>query len=62
MAATGAGAYEVTDLATGLTTLRAFDAAGTFTKLADGAVESLRVTTTQVQWTQAGTGFAAPLP
>jgi hypothetical protein len=62
MAATGAGAYEVTNLASGRTTLQAFDAAGTFSKLADGAVDGLRVTPTQVQWTQAGTAFAAPLP
>ena len=62
MAATGAGAYEVTSYETGLTTLQAFDAAGTFSKLADGAVDGLRVTPTEVQWTQNGAAFSAPLP
>jgi hypothetical protein len=62
IAASGAGAYEVSDLAAHTTTLRAFDAAGAFTTLADGPVEALRVTSTQVFWTQAGVEHSAPLP
>ena len=62
MAASGAGAYEVTDLATETTTLQAFDPAGVFTKLADGPVEALHVTRTQIHWTQGGAPYTAPLP
>jgi hypothetical protein len=62
MAASGAGAYEVTDLATSTTTLQAFDPAGAFTKLADGPVDALRVTTTQITWTQGGVAYDAALP
>jgi len=62
LAASGAGAYELTDLATATTTLQAFTPAGVFTKLADGPVEALRVTRTQVVWMQGGVTHAAPLP
>jgi len=62
MAASGAGAYEVTDLATKTTMLQAFNPAGALTKLADGPVETLHVTRTQVHWTQAAVSYSAPLP
>jgi hypothetical protein len=62
MAASGAGAYEVTDLATDTATLQAFDPAGAFTKLADGSVEALSVTGTEIQWTQDAVPYSAPLP
>jgi len=58
----GAGAYGLTDYASGVTTLQAFDAAGAFTKLADGAVQGLRVTSTEIRWMQAGVGHTFPLP
>jgi hypothetical protein len=62
MAATGAGAIELTDLATGRTTLRAFSPAGTFATLAEGPVDGLRIQGTQLLWTQAGIQQSAPLP
>jgi hypothetical protein len=62
MAATGAGAYELTDFATRTTTLQAFSPGGAFTKLADGAVDALRVTSAGIAWTQAGAQHTAPLP
>ena len=62
MTATGAGAYEVTDLATQTTTLQAFSPNGAFTKLADGTVEALRVTSAGIVWTQSGVQQTAPLP
>jgi hypothetical protein len=62
MAASGAGAYEVTDLSTSTTTLQAFAPAGAFTKLADGPVDALRVTSTQITWTQGGVAYDAALP
>ena len=62
IAPSGAGAYELTDYASGVTTLQAFNAAGAFTKLADGAVDALRVTRMQIRWTQAGMGHTAALP
>ncbi len=62
VAANGAGAVEVTDNATGATTLQAFDRAGAFSKLADGATDALRVTSTQITWTQHGMPRSAPLP
>jgi hypothetical protein len=62
LAASGAGAYELSDLATATTTLQAFNPAGLLTKLADGPVEALRVTRTQVVWMQGGVTHAAPLP
>jgi hypothetical protein len=61
IAPSGAGAYEVSDLASHTTTLRGFSPAGIFATLADGPVEALRVTTTQVFWTQAGVEHQAPL-
>ena len=62
IAPSGAGAYELTGYASGVTTLQAFNAAGAFTKLADGAVDALRVTRMQIRWTQAGMGHTAALP
>lgn len=62
MTSGGAGAYERFGLASATATLQAFSPSGTFTKLADGAVDALRVTRTQVLWTQAGAAYSAPLP
>jgi len=62
MASSGAGAYELSDLATTTTTLQAFNSRGVLTKLADGPVEALRVTRTQIAWVQGGAAHAAPLP
>jgi hypothetical protein len=62
LAPNGAGAVEVSDFAAGTTTLRAFDPRGAFFKLADGAVESLRVTSKQITWSQRGVGHAVPVP
>ena len=62
IAASGAGAIELTDLATETTTLQAFSPVGAFTKVAEGSVEALRVTRTQIHWTQAGVPYTAPLP
>lgn len=61
IAPNGAGAYEVTDLATATTTLRGFSPKGVFATFATGAVEALRVTSSQVEWSQAGVQHAAPL-
>jgi hypothetical protein len=62
LAATGAGAVEVTDYAAHTTTLRAFSPAGALTKIADGAVDTLHVTAGEIAWTQGGAAFTAPLP
>ncbi|MEA2194451.1 MAG: hypothetical protein QOG42_885 [Solirubrobacteraceae bacterium] len=62
LASSGAGAYELTDLASATTTLLAFSPAGAFSTLADGPVQALRVTSTQIAWTQGGVAYAAPLP
>ncbi|CAN5476128.1 hypothetical protein BH20ACT17_BH20ACT17_02680 [soil metagenome] len=62
IAPNGAGAVALSDFATGTATLQAFDSAGVFTKLADGVIEALRVTTTQINWRQRGIGHTAPLP
>jgi len=62
MAASGAGAYELSDFAAKTTELRSFSAAGVFAPLATGAVESLRLAGTQIVWTQAGVEHSAPLP
>ena len=62
LTASGAGAYELSDLATATTTLQAFGPRGALAKLADGAVDALRVTRTQVLWTQGGIAHSAPLP
>ncbi len=62
IAASGAGAYEVTDFATSTTTLRSFSAAGAFATLATGAVDRLRIEGPQILWSQAGVEHAAPLP
>jgi hypothetical protein len=61
LAASGSGAVERTDLATGLTTLWAFVSNEVFVKLADGAVDALRVTRSQVSWKQPG-GVARTVP
>ncbi|MDX6681078.1 MAG: hypothetical protein QOG94_1117 [Solirubrobacteraceae bacterium] len=62
MAATGAGAVEVTDLATGTMALRGFGPSGVFATLAMGSVDGLRLTRSGVTWTQAGVAQSAPLP
>ena len=62
MTASGAGAYERTDLSTNTTTLQAFSPAGVFTKLTDFAVDDLRVTSMQITWTAGGVVFGAPTP
>ena len=62
LTSTGAGAYELSDLASATTSLQAFSPSGALTKLADGAVDMLRVTRTQVVWTQGGVEHRAPLP
>ncbi|MCA1656117.1 MAG: hypothetical protein LC713_00080, partial [Actinobacteria bacterium] len=62
MTASGAGAYELTDLATHATSLQAFSPGGTFTKLTDFAVDDLRVTSMQISWTVGGVVFGAPTP
>jgi hypothetical protein len=62
LASSGAGAYELSDLATQTTRLEAFSPGGLFTRLADGPVEGLRLAGTQIHWTQAGVPNAAPLP
>jgi hypothetical protein len=62
LASSGAGAYELTALATATTTLQAFSPAGVFTTLADGAVEGLRLVDSQITWTQSGVAHSAPLP
>jgi hypothetical protein len=61
MAPNGAGAYELSDFATGVTTLRGFSPGGAFATFATGAVDDLRVTSRQVEWTQAGVAHTAPL-
>jgi hypothetical protein len=62
MAANGAGAYQVSDLATGTTALRSFSAAGLFADLAAGAVDTLRLAGSRIVWKQAGVEHTAPLP
>jgi hypothetical protein len=62
MAASGAGAFEITDLATETTTLRGFAPGGAVTTLATGPVDALRVTHAGVTWTQDGVAQSAPLP
>jgi hypothetical protein len=62
LSSSGAGAIELTDLATATTALWAFSPGGVLAKLADGAVEGLRVTRSQVSWTQAGVAHAVPMP
>jgi hypothetical protein len=62
MTSSGAGAYELTDLATQTTSLQAFSPAGTFTKLTDFAVDDLRVASVQITWTVGGVVFGAPTP
>lgn len=60
--ATGAGAVELTDLATATTTLQAFSPAGVLMKLADGPVEALRMERPHAVWMQGGVEHRAPLP
>jgi hypothetical protein len=62
LAASGAGAIERTDLATGRATLWAFGADEVFVALAEGAVDTLRVVRGQVSWTQPGVARTMPLP
>lgn len=62
VAPSGAGAVELTDLETGVTTLQAFNLAGTFTKLADGKVDALRVTSKAITWIQNGVAHTSSVP
>ena len=62
LASSGAGAYELSDLASATTTLQAFSPAGVFTKLADGPVSALHLAGAQIAWTQDGVSYTAPLP
>ena len=62
MAASGAGALELSDYATHTTSLVAFSPRGAFAKLADGAVDALRIAGAQIVWSQAGVEHTAPLP
>jgi len=62
LASGGAGAYELTDLASATTTLQAFSPDGVFTKLADGPIEGLRLAGSQIAWTQGAVAYTAPLP
>ncbi len=62
LTASGSGAIERTDLATGLTTLWAFVSNEVFVWLGAGAVDTLRVTRSQVSWTQKGVRRTVPLP
>ena len=61
LAPNGAGAYEITDFATKATELRGFSPDGAFATFASGRVDALRVTSTQVEWTQAGVVHTVPL-
>jgi len=61
VAASGSGAIERTDLATGLTQLWAFSTEA-FLWLAPGAVDTLRVTRSQIRWTQHGVAHTRQLP
>jgi hypothetical protein len=60
LSSTGAGAIELTDLAAATTALWAFSSNGVLAKLADGAVEGLRVGSTQIVWTQGGVRHVVP--
>jgi hypothetical protein len=62
LAPSGSGAIERTDLATGITTLWAFVTNEVFVRLTEGAVDTLRVTPSQVSWTQPGIARTVPLP
>lgn len=62
LAASGSGAIERTDLATGFTQLWAFVSNEVFVWLAPGAVDRLRVTRSQVRYTQRGVARTTPLP
>ncbi len=62
MAASGAGALELSDYAAHTTSLRAFSPAGVFSTLAEGTVDALRIAGTQIVWSQAGVERTAPLP
>ena len=61
LAVSGSGAIERTDLVTGLTQLWGFSTEA-FVWLAPGAVEALRVTRSQVMWTQNGVAHTRSLP
>jgi len=62
LAATGAGAVEVTDFATGETMLRGFAPGGAVVTLDDGPVEGLRIDGAELVWTRDGGERRAPLP
>jgi len=62
LAASGAVAYELSDLAAGTTMLMAVGPGGAAIKLADGPIDELRIAGGQITWTQGGVARAAPLP
>lgn len=62
LARTGAGAMELSDFATGLTTLRSFAPDGTLAQLDDGPVSDLRLERGEIVWTRDGSERRAPLP
>lgn len=62
LAASGAGAIELTDFAAGTTTLESFDVAGNFARLDDAPVDSLRIQAREIVWTRGGVERRAPLP
>lgn len=62
LAASGAGALELTDLLSGLTTLQSFDSAGALARLDDGPVDALSLSGGEIVWTRAGVEHRAPLP
>lgn len=62
LARTGAGAVEISDLATSTTTLQSFAPDGTLARLDDGPVSDLRLENGEIVWTRDGTEQRAPLP
>lgn len=62
LAATGAGAVELTHLETGAAELQAFAPDGAVTHLDDGPVDDLHVSGADIVWTRDGTERRAPLP
>jgi hypothetical protein len=59
---TGAGAIELTDLATRAASLQAFGPAGRLARLDDGPVQTLALTASEIVWTRDGLERRAPLP
>ena len=58
----GAGAIELTDLATGATSLESFDPRGALARLDAGPVDALRIEVAEIVWVRAGLERRAPLP